>query len=98
MFVLRLIGLLFIITALMALGSDALLSLEAREVTTRSFADLWGMLHEGSRDGFTAFAGENAPEGVQGPLAATMAFPAWGVLGIIGIVIAGLAALLRRAD
>ena len=44
MFVVRLIGLLFIITALMALGSDALLSLEAREVTMRSFNDLWGML------------------------------------------------------
>lgn len=98
MFVVRLIGLLFIITALMALGSDALLSLEAREVTMRSFNDLWGMLHEGSRDGFNAFAGESAPEGLQGPLAAVMAFPAWGVLGIIGIVVAGLAALLRRGD
>ena len=98
MFVFRLIGLLFIIAALMALGSDALLSLEAREVTMRSFGDLWGILHEGSRDGFIAFASENTPEGLKGALAATIAFPAWGVLGIIGILIAGLAALLSRAD
>ncbi len=98
MFVVRLIGLLFIITALMALGSDALLSLEAREVTMRSFSDTWGILNEGSREAFNAFAAANAPEAVQGPLASVMAFPAWGVLGIIGIVIAGLAALLRRGD
>ncbi len=98
MFVFRLIGLLFIIVALMSLGSDALLSLEAREVTMRSFSDLWGMLHAGSRDAFSGFAAESAPEALQGPLASTMAFPAWGVLGIIGIVLAGLAALLRRAD
>jgi hypothetical protein len=98
MIVFRLIGLLFIIVALMALGSDALLSLEAREVTMRSFNDLWGILHEGSRDAFSGWAAEGAPEAAQGPVASVLAFPAWGVLGIIGIVIAGLAALLRRGD
>ena len=98
MFVFRLIGFLFIVAALMALGSDAFLSIEAREVTMRSFSDLWAVVHEGSRDAFVGIATGSLPEGAQGPFASVMAFPAWGVLGIIGIVIAGLAALLRRSD
>ena len=98
MVVFRLLGFLFIVAGLMALGSDALLSLESGEVTMRSFSALWGLVHEGSRDGFVTWAGANAPEGLKNPLDAVMGFPAWGVLGIIGIVLAGLIALLRRAD
>lgn len=98
MVVFRLIGLLFIVAALMALGSDALLSLENGEVTMRSFSELWALIHEGSRDAFTGWAGSGAPEGLKGPIDAVMGFPAWGVLGVIGIVLAGLIALLRRGD
>ena len=98
MVVFRLLGLLFIIAALMALGSDALLSLEGGEVTMRSFSDLWALVHEGSRDAFLGWAGDGAPEGLKGPIGSVMGFPAWGVLGIIGIVLAGLIALLRRAE
>ena len=98
MVVFRLLGFLFIVAALMALGSDALLSLEHGEVTMRSFSELWGLIHAGSRDGFVAWTGSGAPEGLKTPIDAVMGFPAWGVLGIIGIVLAGLIALLRRAD
>ena len=94
----RLLGLLFIIAALMALGSDALLSLEAGEVTMRSFSEFWALVHEGSRDAFVSWTDSGAPEGLKGPIGEVMSFPAWGVLGIIGIVLAGLIALLRRAD
>ncbi len=98
MVVFRLIGLLFIVAALMALGSDALLSLENGEVTMRSFSELWALIHEGSRDAFTSWADSGAPEGLKGPIDTVMGFPAWGVLGVIGIVLAGLIALLRRGD
>ncbi|MAM95142.1 hypothetical protein [Parvibaculum sp.] len=98
MVVFRLLGFLFIVAALMALGSDALLSLENGEVTMRSFSELWALLHEGSRDAFTGWVSSGAPEGLKMPIDAVMGFPAWGVLGIIGIVLAGLIALLRRAD
>lgn len=98
MIVFRLIGLLFIIAALMALGSDALLSLEKGEVTMRSFAELWGLLNQSSYEAFSGWVTSGAPEGLVSPLNTVLTYPSWAVLGVIGIVIAGLLALLNRAD
>lgn len=96
MFIVRLIGLLFIIAALMALGSDAFLSLENGAVTIRSFGELWALINQSSHDWFTGWVGSGAPEGVVNPVNTVLAYPSWAVLGVIGIVLAGLAALLRR--
>lgn len=98
MVVFRLIGLLFIIAALMALGSDALLSLEKGEVTMRSFGELWTLLNQGSYEGFTGWVSAGAPEGLINPINTVLTYPSWAVLGVIGIVLAGLLALLRRGD
>ncbi|MDO8839166.1 MAG: hypothetical protein Q7V31_09570 [Parvibaculum sp.] len=98
MVVFRLIGLLFIITALMALGSDALLSLEEGAVKMRSFSELWVLLNQGSHDWFAGWVDSGAPEGLVEPIKTAMSYPSWAVLGVIGIVLAGLLALLRRAD
>ncbi|MDO9126131.1 hypothetical protein [Parvibaculum sp.] len=98
MVVFRLIGLLFIIAALMALGSDALLSLEKSEVTMRSFAELWALVNQSSYDAVAGWVSSGAPEGLVGPINTVFTYPAWAVLGVIGIVLAGLLALLRRGD
>jgi hypothetical protein len=98
MVVFRLIGLLFIIAALMALGSDALLSLEEGAVKMRSFSDLWILLNQASHDGFAGWVDSGAPEGLVEPIKTAMGYPSWAVLGVIGVVLAGLLALLRRAD
>ncbi len=95
MFLFRLLGLLLITLALMALGADALKSLEAGALEIRSLASIWTLIHPASIDGFTGWVGSTVPAAA-GPLATVLGYPAWAVLGVIGIVIAGLIRLIRR--
>jgi len=90
----RLLGLLLITLALMALGSDALRSLEAGSVQIRSLAELWALLSQTSLDAFLGWIAAHAAA-VSGPLNMVFSYPAWAVLGVIGIVIAGLIRLAR---
>ncbi|MCE9650594.1 MAG: hypothetical protein K8R18_13305 [Parvibaculum sp.] len=96
MFLFRLLGLLLITLALMALGADALRSLEAGSVQIRSLAELWALVNQSSFDGFTGWVGATVPA-VSGPLGTVMGYPAWAVLGVIGIVLAALIRLVRRS-
>ena len=99
MVIFRIIGFLFIIVALMALGADALLSLEKGEVVLRSLAELWGLGHQPSLDWLNErIAAEGTHEKLANAGQAVLAFPAWGVLGIAGIVLAGIGAIFRRRD
>ena len=98
MIVVRVIGLILIIVALMALGSDALRSLEAGEVVIRSTSELWTLLNPASHDWFMEWVTNSAPEGVVGPVKAVMSYPAWAVVGVLGVVVAAFAALLDRKD
>jgi hypothetical protein len=95
MFLFRLLGLLLITLALMALGADALKSIEAGALEIRSLSALWSLVHQASYDGFTGWVSSTVPA-VSGPLTTVMSYPAWAVLGVIGIVIAGLIRLVRR--
>jgi hypothetical protein len=94
MFLFRILGLLLITLALMALGSDALRSLEAGKVEIRSLAELWALLSQTSLDSFLAWVAAHAAS-VSGPLATVFSYPAWAVLGVVGIVIAGLIRVTR---
>ena len=90
----RLIGLLLITLALMALGSDALRSLESGQVEIRSFAELWALLDKASLDAFLTWVTAHAGA-ISGPLDTVFSYPAWAVLGVAGIVIAGLIRVTR---
>lgn len=94
MFLFRIIGLLLITLALMALGSDALRSIEAGKVEIRSLAELWALLSQTSLDSFLAWVAAHAAA-VSGPLNTVFSYPAWAVLGVVGIVIAGLIRVTR---
>lgn len=96
MFIFRLLGLLLITLALMALGADALKSLEAGAIEIRSLASLWSLIHQASFDGFTGWVSATVPS-ASAPLGTVLAYPAWAVLGVAGIVIAGLIRLFRRS-
>ena len=96
MFIFRLLGLLLITLALMALGADALKSLEAGAIEIRSLASLWSLINEASYTGFTGWVSSTVPA-VSNPLATVLSYPAWAVLGVVGIVIAGLIRLVRRS-
>ena len=95
MFIFRLIGLLLITLALMALGADALKSLEAGAIEIRSLASLWSLVHEASYAGFTGWVSSTLPA-ASSPLTTVLSYPAWAVLGVVGIIIAGLIRLFRR--
>ncbi|MES1989439.1 MAG: hypothetical protein V4441_00630 [Pseudomonadota bacterium] len=95
MFLFRILGLLLITLALMALGADVLKSVEAGSLQIRSLSALWALVHQASYDGFTGWVAATVPAVVD-PLTKVMSFPAWAVLGVIGIVIAGLIRLIRR--
>jgi len=98
MIVVRVIGLILIIVALMALGSDALRSLEAGEVVIRSTSELWTLLNPASHDAFMGWVKDGAPEGAVSPIEAVMSYPAWAVVGVLGVVVAAIAALFDRKD
>lgn len=93
MIVFRLIALVLIAAALMVFGSDALRSLESGEVAISSFAQVWGLLDESlgtaSLEGFKSWAEATLPASAWDPGVVTvLSWPAWAVLGAVGIVIA----------
>lgn len=95
MVIFRLLGLVFILAALMALGSDAMRSLEAQTVEIRSLGEFWTLLHASSYESFTGWIG-NMSASMSDPVMAVMGFPSWAVLGAAGIIIAGLIAIGNR--
>ncbi|MGB5092029.1 MAG: hypothetical protein WBN97_01780 [Parvibaculum sp.] len=95
MVIFRLLGLVLITAALMALGSDALRSLEAHEVQIRSLAEVWSLISQTSYDGFTAWVSGMSPS-LATPVASVLAFPSWAVFGVVAIVIGGLIAVASR--
>tara|TARA_R110000824_G_scaffold118960_14_gene272256 strand:- start:391163 stop:391450 length:288 start_codon:yes stop_codon:yes gene_type:complete len=95
MFLFRLLGLLLITLALMALGADALKSLEAGALEIRSLGEIWALVSQSTFDGFTGWVSTSVPAAA-GPVTTVLSYPAWAVLGVVGIVIAGLIRLVRR--
>ncbi len=96
MFIFRLLGLILITLALMALGADVLKSLEAGAIEIRSLSSVWTLIHQASFDGFTVWVSATVPS-ASAPLGTVLAYPAWAVLGVVGIVIAGVTRLFRRS-
>ena len=95
MVIFRLFGFLLIAAALVALGADVLHSLQSGHIEIRSLSEAWALLHQSSLDGFNAWVVSKAPS-IAETVAMIMSYPAWAVLGVIGIVIAGLLALIGR--
>ena len=96
MVVLKLLGLLLIILALMALGADGLRSLELGHIEIRSLAQVWTLLLPDLYTSFIGWSNSAFPTGLITVRDAVFGFPAWAVLGVLGIVIAGLVRLADR--
>ncbi|MGD1933695.1 MAG: hypothetical protein ACFB0Z_04160 [Candidatus Phaeomarinobacter sp.] len=93
MVIFRLLGLVLIAGALMVFGADVLRSLESGEVGINSFAEVWALLDARlgmtSLDGFKAWAEVTLPPAAWDPgVVSVLSYPAWAVLGVLGIVIA----------
>ena len=84
----RLIALIMIVTALVLLGADALTSLEkGGEITVRSFGQVWSIIAPVLLAHFKDWVQHHLPFLAQGVYSA-LAMPAWGLIGVAGVLIA----------
>ncbi len=85
----RFVALIFIVAALMALGSDVVDYLKSGHFVVRSGGELWEMLHAESASSFLAWAQSTLPAVVYDPgILKTLAFHAWASLGAFGLLLA----------
>ena len=85
----RYLALLLIVLALMLLGADIVTSLEDKSITVRSLEAVWALLAPGALAGFKHWAA-GLPSPVGTALLDFLTVWAWGVLGVLGVVIAFL--------
>jgi hypothetical protein len=84
----RLIALVLIVTALVLLGADTLTSLEkGGEITVRSLGLIWSLLEPTSLALFKGWVQHNMPFLAQTVYSA-LAMPGWGLIGVVGVLIA----------
>ena len=84
----RLIALIMIVAALILLGADALTSLErGGEITVRSFGVVWAALNPASLNHFKDWVQHYLPFMAQGVYSA-LTIPGWGLIGVVGVLIA----------
>jgi hypothetical protein len=84
----RVIALVMIVTALVLLGADALTSLEKGGViTVRSLDQIWSLLGPKSLNAFKSWAQHDVPALAQSIYSA-LAMPGWGLIGVVGVLIA----------
>lgn len=95
MAVFRFIAFLFIVAALMLLGADVVSMLESGEPRLRSIEAIWDMFATGGADAFKAWAPTALPAPLPEGLATVLSWPAWAVLGVIGVL---LAVLFRQRE
>ena len=84
----RLIALVMISAALLLLGADALTSLEkGGEITVRSLNLVWSLIDSHSLAVFKDWVQHTIPFLAQ-TIYSALAMPAWGPIGVIGVLIA----------
>lgn len=89
MVIFRFVALVLIVAALMVLGYDALTSLsQGGEVHMISLDSLWTMVHQGSLDSFKGWVASTGGESVAGGVDTVLAWPAFAVIGVLGVVLA----------
>ena len=79
----RFIAWIFLALAVALLGADGVASLETGEPVMRSTEQILALI---GIDG--GAISKNAPGGVSQALATIMALPLWGVIGLVGVVLA----------
>ena len=88
--VFRLIALILIVAALMLLGADVVTSLQQHEIAVRSIGDIWGLINPAGLAAFKAWVEASLPGPVPGWVYALLSMWSWGVLGVLGVILAFL--------
>jgi cytochrome bd-type quinol oxidase subunit 2 len=87
----RFIALVLIVLGLMLLGADVITLLErGEEPQMRSLADVWGLFTATGVASFQAWIAGMAPAPVAEGLASFLAWPAFAVFGVAGVILAVL--------
>lgn len=86
----RFVSLILIVAALMLLGADIVTSLEKGEVTVRTIDQVWALLCKDSLVAFKSWIGATLPPFLAGWVYRLLGMWAWGVVGVLGIVLAFL--------
>ena len=95
MFVFRFIAFLLIVAGLMLLGADVVSMLETGEPRMRSIEMIWALFAAGGADAFKVWTQSGLPAPLPEGVATVLSWPAWAVLGVIGVL---LAVLFRQRE
>ena len=95
----RLIAVIFIVAGLLAVGYDIISSLQAGQgFHALSLEGLWGLIHQGSLDGYRNWVTNSVPNPGPSISAAVLGFPAFAVFGVIGVLLGLLFQRRARYD
>lgn len=96
--VFRFFALILIVIALMLLGADVVTSLEKGALTVRSIGQVWGLFDAGGLGAFKSWVEATLPAPVPGWIYSLLGMWGWGVLGVLGVVLAFLFGRRHAAD
>lgn len=89
--ILRFISLVLIVVALMLLGADLITTLEkGGQIAVRSVDQVWALIDKGSLDGLKSWLEATLPSPLPGWIYSLFALPAWGITGVLGVILAFL--------
>lgn len=86
----RFVSLILIVAALMLLGADIVTSLEKSEITVRTIDQVWALIAKDSLEAFKSWIGATLPPFLASWVYRLLGMWAWGVVGVLGIVLAFL--------
>lgn len=86
----RLISLILIVLALMLLGADIVSSLQKSEITVRSIEQVWALVNAGGLAAFKSWVEATLPSPVPGWFYSLLSMWAFGVVGVLGVILAFL--------
>jgi hypothetical protein len=95
MVVVRFLAVVLVVSGLMLLGADVVTTLETGEPKLRSLESIWALLDAGSVEALKAWAQTSLPAPLPEGVATLFAWPAFAVLGALGVI---LAVLFRQRD
>lgn len=86
----RFISLILIVAALMLLGADIVTSLEKNELTVRSIEQVWNLIDTSSLAACKSWAEAALPPLLSHWIYGLLGMWAWGVIGVLGVLLAFL--------
>jgi len=88
--VFRFVSLILIVIALMLLGADVVTSLQKSEITVRSIEQVWNLIDRAGLAAVKSWVETTLPGPVPGWIYGLLSMWAFGVVGVLGVIMAFL--------